>query len=98
MEKFVEFFPGHLAAEALLGRTLGRFAADYPGFSVRTTVEWVPTLLEGLSDGELDVFVCDTRFVTNIDLLDIIGLPRYTACFVCRPGHPLAEPGADSTV
>ena len=81
---------GPLAAEVLLGRTLGRMAADYPGFTVRTKVEWVPTLLEGLSNGELDVLVCDTRFVTNPDELNIIALPRYTACFVCRLGHPLA--------
>jgi DNA-binding transcriptional LysR family regulator len=49
-------------------------------------VEWC----EGLSNGELEVLVCDTRFVTNPDELDIIALPHYTACFVCRPEHPLA--------
>jgi DNA-binding transcriptional LysR family regulator len=81
---------GPLAAEILLGRTLGRMAADYPGFTVRTKVEWVPALLEGLSNGELDILVCDTRFVTNHEELDFIDLPQYTACFVCRPGHPLA--------
>ena len=36
------------------------------------------------------ILVCDTRFVTNPDELDIIALPHYTASFVCRPGHPLA--------
>ncbi len=81
---------GPLAAEVLLGRTLGRLAADYPGFTVRTKVEWVTTLLENLHKGELDILVCDTRYFTNKDDLDIIALPQYTGCFVCRRSHPLA--------
>lgn len=82
---------GPLAAEVLLGRTLGRLGADYPGFTVRTKVEWVPALLEGLNNCELDILICDTRFVTNPDELDILDLPRYSACYVCRPSHPLSK-------
>jgi len=54
-------------------------------------VEWVPALLEGLNSGELDILICDTRFVTNPDELNILDLPRHSACYVCRTSHPLAK-------
>ena len=82
---------GPLAAEVLLGRTLGRLAADYPGITVRTNVEWVPALIEGLNRDDLDILVCDTRFLDNKDEYNITPLPMYTACFVCRCDHPLTK-------
>lgn len=82
---------GPLAAEVFLSKTLGRLGADYPGFTVRTTVEWVPALLSRLMSGELDLVVCDTRYVTNPDDLMITDLPNYPACYVSRPAHPLSK-------
>lgn len=41
--------------------------------------------------GELDIIVCDTRFVTNPEDLVITDLPHYPACYVCRPAHPLSK-------
>ncbi|MEA3469573.1 MAG: LysR family transcriptional regulator [Thermodesulfobacteriota bacterium] len=82
---------GPLAAEVFLDRTLGRLGADYPGFTIRTKVEWVPDLLEGLNTGDLDILVCDTRFMNHREEYNIIDLPRYHACFVCRQDHPLSR-------
>ena len=82
---------GPLAAEIFLDRAIGRLGSDYPGFTIRTKVEWVPDLIEELNIGNLDILICDTRFLKNREEYNIIDLPHYYACFVCRKGHPLSK-------
>lgn len=81
---------GPLAAEVILSKVLSSLSRDYPNFTVRTTIEWVPQLLKALEEDKIDLLICDTRFMQNQSEYKIIELPKYTGCFVCRPDHPLA--------
>lgn len=82
---------GPLAADVILGKSIGDLNADHPQIHVRTTVDWVPNLLVQLLNGELDVVIGDTRFIDDKEPYRLHPLPKQPACFVCRPEHPLLE-------
>lgn len=82
---------GPLAADVFLGKTLGDLIADHPQFHVRTVVDWVPSLLDLLLCGDLDVVIGDSRFIDDTESFRIKSLPRHSACFVCHPKHPLVK-------
>ncbi len=82
---------GPLAADVFLGQTLGRIFADHSNLHVRTVVDWVPTLLAQLLNGNLDIVIGDTRFIDDKEPFRLHPLPKHPACFVCQPKHPLAK-------
>jgi DNA-binding transcriptional LysR family regulator len=44
-----------------------------------------------LQIGKIDIMVADTRSIADQDSVEIVNLPKWEACYVCRPEHPLLE-------
>lgn len=82
---------GYLAAEMFLAESYSRMAAAYPEITIQSSIAWATTLLDELLRGDLDVLICDTRYWSKIDNLEITELPNHSACYVCRPDHPLHD-------
>ena len=82
---------GPLPAEVSLGKAVARFSRNYPKINVQIIVDRTPNLLTMLHSRELDLFVADTRMITDNAGLNITILPKQQGYFYCRRGHPLTE-------
>jgi DNA-binding transcriptional LysR family regulator len=82
---------GPFPAEISLGRAVARFSKVYPKVNVRIILDRTPNLLTRLHKRELDIFVADTRIISDISDLDITPLPQQKGYFCCRHDHPLTQ-------
>ncbi|MCK5069613.1 MAG: LysR family transcriptional regulator [Desulfocapsa sp.] len=82
---------GPFPAESLLGKAVARFSKTYPKVNVRIILDRTPNLLTRLHKRELDIFVADTRVISDTSDLDITPLPQQQGYFCCRHDHPLTQ-------
>lgn len=82
---------GPFPAEISLGRAVARFSKTYPKVNVRIILDRTPNLLTRLHKRELDIFVADTRIISDTSDLDITPLPQQQGYFCCRHDHPLTQ-------
>lgn len=82
---------GPFPAEISLGRAVACFSKTYPKVNVRIILDRTPNLLTRLHRRELDIFVADTRVISDTSDLDITPLPQQQGYFCCRHSHPLTQ-------
>lgn len=80
---------GPYPAARLVPRALGRFAGQYPRVRVHLQIANWQRLHECLLDGELELFVADSRELEDDPRLHITPLRSHPGVLFCRPGHPL---------
>lgn len=81
---------GPLAAEILLKNTLNNLEGEEL-VSTTILVDNPAVLIDYLHSGDLDVIVCDSRFLSSKMKYTMLDLPSYPAVFICRPDHPLTS-------
>ena len=80
---------GPYPALGLVDRICGQFVDRFPAVQLRLqTGNWAQ-LAERLMDGELELFIADTRELKHQRDLDVIPLPQPAGIAFCRAGHPL---------
>ena len=82
---------GPFPAEISVGKAMARFSRNYPRVNVKIIIDRTPNLLTRLRNRELDIFVADTRIISDASELDIILLPQQQGYFCCHTGHPLTK-------
>lgn len=82
---------GPLPAEIFLGPVLGQICANHPRLKIQVLIERPQPLLRMLQIGEIDIMVADTRSIADQDSVEIVNLPKWEACYVCRPEHLLLK-------
>jgi DNA-binding transcriptional LysR family regulator len=82
-----------IPSNSLVGPILGEYIRARPNMTLDLKVDSWQSLSEQLLEGELDVFVAESR-LTNLDNnlnFTIIELPPFPVIFCCRPDHPLTK-------
>ena len=81
---------GIYAAEALMGNTLVRFMAKYPGVRVKVKITTLDDMIQMLTDREIDFFVAiypqNLQFSKMVNIVDLVS---EDLVWYSRPGHPL---------
>jgi len=83
---------GPYPSEAVLARAAARFAAQFPGVSLRVRSGDWDELLQRLRSRELDFFVAETSTLHREADLELAPLgATHALYFAARAGHPLAQ-------
>ncbi len=82
---------GPLPAEISVGKAVARFTTQYPKVDVRIVIDRTPNLLPRLQNREFDIFVAETRLISDTSELEIMPLPKQQFYSCCRPNHPLTK-------
>ena len=82
---------GPFPAEISLGKAVARFSKMHPKVNVRIILDRTPNLLAKLHRRELDIFIADTRIISDTADLAITPLLQQQAYFCCRHNHPLTK-------
>lgn len=82
---------GMYPAEISVGTAIGRLAARHPGLRISLRAGPWREIHEALLANQLDIAVAELSPLEDEPGLTLDELPRHTAHFICRPGHPLLD-------
>lgn len=80
---------GPFVASTVLGRVTTQLIQRHPRLSFHVEVNNPSLLVEFLSQGRLDLIVCDSRYAEDMEKVSMLPLPRLSLAFVASTDHPL---------